>query len=76
MSGNVWEWTSSLYKNYPYDATDGREDLTATGNRVLRGGSWGDSDSNVLRGAYRYYGSPTYSYYDWGFRCARSSLTE
>jgi formylglycine-generating enzyme required for sulfatase activity len=76
MSGNVWEWTSSLYKNYPYDATDGREDLTATGSRVLRGGSWGGSDSNFFRGAIRNYGSPSYSNGLRGFRCARSSLTE
>jgi formylglycine-generating enzyme required for sulfatase activity len=39
MAGNVWEWTHSLFKDYPYYSNDGRETENSDGIRVLRGGS-------------------------------------
>ena len=40
MAGNVWEWTSSQYNAYPYDAADGREEQGGDVPRTLRGGAW------------------------------------
>ncbi|MEM6283770.1 MAG: SUMF1/EgtB/PvdO family nonheme iron enzyme, partial [Chloroflexota bacterium] len=58
MSGNVWEWVSSLYRDYEYDASDGREDMTnRTDRRVLRGGSW-SSEHGSLRSALRLWINP------------------
>ncbi len=47
MSGNVWEWTSSLWKGYPYDPADGREDAHDEGSRIVRGGSFFNHDGFV-----------------------------
>jgi|GEM_PF-1785765 len=47
MLGNAFEWCSSLYRSYPYDPNDGREDLTAPGNRVLRGGAYSTLSKDV-----------------------------
>jgi formylglycine-generating enzyme required for sulfatase activity len=74
MAGNVWEWTSTLYDLYPYDAADGREDPTATGKRIARGGSWhtfGGNGGNV-RTDIRLQIDPAYSGAYVGFRCAVS----
>jgi len=73
MAGNVWEWTSSLYRPYPYDPGDGREDPTARGARVNRGGSWYYGASYV-RTTYRATANHIYRRIaDLGFRCASSS---
>lgn len=40
MAGSVWEWTESLDLLYPYDPHDGRNDATAPGRRVIRGGCY------------------------------------
>ncbi len=71
MAGNVWEWTSSLYKPYPYRADDGREDLNARGSRVNRGGSWFYGPPH-LRTSYRANANEGYRRVDdLGVRCAK-----
>jgi formylglycine-generating enzyme required for sulfatase activity len=71
MAGNVWEWTSSLRWPYPYSTVDGREDITASGSRTLRGGSWNDVDT-AARTTQRGGADPSDSFNDVGFRCASS----
>ena len=67
MAGNVWEWTSSLYRDYPYKADDGREDPESRDARVLRGGSFWDVARDV-RCAFRRWDDPDYRGDDYGFR--------
>jgi len=76
MAGNVWEWTSSLYRPYPYDASDGREDLEARGARVNRGGSW-YYGAPYVRTSYRATADHLYRRIaDLGFRCASSDAPD
>jgi formylglycine-generating enzyme required for sulfatase activity len=69
MAGNVWEWTRSHWKDYPYDSEDGRENLDAGNDvrRVLRGGAF-YSDTRSVRCAYRGYYYPSGRLGDYGFR--------
>jgi formylglycine-generating enzyme required for sulfatase activity len=75
MHGNVWEWCSSLYKEYPYKSDDGREGLSGTGTRVLRGGSWSGSPW-LLRSAGRLSNVPASRNFLVGFRVAVSVVSQ
>lgn len=79
MTGNVEEWTSSLFGagsqsdpatfRYPYGTEDGREDPTAGNDvrRVLRGGAWNDHRV-FTRAAARGDRHPGIRPNDFGFR--------
>lgn len=75
MSGNVWEWTSTLYAPYPYDADDGREDETDMfAPRVVRGGSCCSYIIADVRAAYRFPVAPFMQDSNIGFRCVRDTV--
>ncbi len=67
LTGNVWEWTASLYRPYPYQGDDAWNDPEAEGARVLRGGSWYDIQRNA-RCAFRSRYIPGHFFYDVGLR--------
>ena len=67
MCGNVWEWCRSRYKSYPYRSDDGREDLKAPGNRVLRGAAMNEI-APYCRSAARLSCDPASADRSFGFR--------
>lgn len=75
MAGNTWEWCSSLLKPYRYQADDGREDKTAMGPRVLRGGALGMARW-VARCAFRNSTNPGDYGFSIGFRVVLVDLPE
>ena len=73
MAGNVWEWTSSLYEDYPYEADQRHEDMSSAGHRVLRGGSFVNYGDDA-RVANRNHLVPNYEWIFNGFRCGMGDL--
>ncbi|MEW6606460.1 MAG: SUMF1/EgtB/PvdO family nonheme iron enzyme [bacterium] len=74
QSGNLWEWCkdtldSNVYRRYQ---SGNFKQPDSGGDRVLRGASWGNSDTKIFRGSYRDYNYPYYRNYDFGFRVART----
>jgi formylglycine-generating enzyme required for sulfatase activity len=71
LSGNVWEWTSSIYAKYPYVADDGREKDSPNADHVLRGGGWDNNYDPDFTTSARTPASEGPRGIVIGFRCAR-----
>jgi len=73
MHGNVWEWVSDVYVNYPENSVTDPDVQSGGTRRVSRGGSW-DDDAGYCRSAFRGRLKPNSSDNDLGFRLARSTF--
>jgi len=71
MHGNVREWCSDWFGDYPTATVSDPTGAPAGSDRVLRGGSWRSGAGNC-RSAGRSRGAPVNRYYFLGFRLAFS----
>lgn len=69
MHGNVWEWCSDGYGDYPTAAVIDPLGLATGQDRVLRGGSW-SNNARWARSADRDGYEPDYRFNSFGFRLA------
>jgi len=76
MHGNLWEWTSTIHRPYPYKADDGREDArdtSARSFRIMRGGSWESPGRRRCRSSNRTWSTLPGCLEGFGFRMAVSA---
>jgi formylglycine-generating enzyme required for sulfatase activity len=79
LSGNVWEFTSTIYDEelypYPYQDDDGREDIQQEAElRVMKGGGYYNDTYDLHNSTRAGALAATVGLDSLGFRCARSSL--
>lgn len=70
LAGNAFEWTLDWYAASYLNPCDNCAELTAKTSRVLRGGGWANSATNI-RASYRLDRLPTLRHQTIGIRCAR-----
>ena len=73
MTGNVWEWCTDYYSPYYYNKSPSKNpvNLSPTGYRVIRGGSW---HYNIFYASTTARDGPKsgYTNYNYGFRIVRA----
>lgn len=74
MAGNTYDWTSSLMRDFPYKADDGREDASSSEVRVVRGGAFGYW-YKFVRCCYRFKGGSSLGARVLGFRVCATPLS-
>lgn len=75
MSGNIWEWTRSIYDRFSYDPSDKLDNLLSTESRMLCGGSFYLRSGDV-RCVDRLKCGPDYRSADLGFRVVISQIPQ
>ncbi|MCY3743374.1 MAG: SUMF1/EgtB/PvdO family nonheme iron enzyme [Candidatus Poribacteria bacterium] len=89
ITGNIWEWCLDLYDDDFFFATPRKNPRAGTNEigwltanftdietipiRALRGGGWSATEKGICV-THRLLLSPTNTIYDYGFRCAQSTL--
>ncbi|NLF67759.1 MAG: SUMF1/EgtB/PvdO family nonheme iron enzyme [Candidatus Anammoximicrobium sp.] len=69
LSGNVWEWCATKWRDSCAKPADGSPEGTAS--RIIRGGCYGNEPKYVCCGCRYWYVPRWHWFLYWGFRCVQ-----